>query len=186
MIVEHSIAFSIQNALEKWDVNKSLVSKWTKMYNESKDRLKDSNGTNRYKTNESNNSKVKYPDIEQFAINLFTKSRETNKAIPASVLQLKTAKRASELNYDMKCSNGWIESFKKRNSLSTRTKTSGKQLIPKDYDKMIKEFQQTYIKTLIDAKITDRRRILNMDETPICFDMPYKTTLEKKEPMPYI
>ena len=82
MIVEHSIAFSIQNALEKWDVNKSLVSKWTKMYNESKDRLKDSNGTNRYKTNESNNSKVKYPDIEQFAINLFTKSRETT-TIPA-------------------------------------------------------------------------------------------------------
>lgn len=180
-IVEHSEQFSIESALRKWNVSRSLVYRWGKMARVSKILLGDSSGRKRLG---KKTSEVKHPEIESYAKKLFESYRSEHKAIPASVLQSKAKTYAKNIGSDIKCSNGWLESFLQRNMLTTRTKTSCKQRIPENFQELIQEFQKNYMKTLITEGITDRRRILNMDETPVCFDMPYKTTLEKKEPNP--
>jgi transposase-like protein len=126
-IVEHTENFSVASTLNKWDVSKSLVSKWGKLYRNSIQLLGDSSGRKRLG---QKTSTVKNDNIEEFAKNLVQKYRNEHKAIPGTVLQEKVAKYASTMNFDVKCSNGWLESFMKRNELSTRTKTSCKQQIP--------------------------------------------------------
>jgi len=128
-----------------------------------------------------NGRPVQHPEIETFAINLFDKFRSEGKAIPMTVLREKTKTFAKTIGIDIECSVGWGSKFMKRNNLSTRTKTSGKQQPPANYEEAILNFQTDYVRTIIAANIEDPERIINVDETPICFDMPYKTTLEKKE-----
>ena len=175
--MEYAKENSVQDAVEFWDVSKSLVSKWGKQSRISETAIGDSSGRKRRGIN---GSKIKHIEIEDFAAKLITQQRSKGKSIPAKELQRKTSIYANLLDIDFKCSNGWVEKFIKRHDLSTRTKTSCQQKIPEDFIEKIKEFQKNFVETITRVGIIDKRRILNMDETPVCFDMPHKTTLEKK------
>ena len=64
-------------------------------------------------------------------------------------------------------------------TLSLRLRTKIAQKLPAALDEKIFNFQRFIIKN---RKITDFHlaRIGNMDETPMCFDMPHSSTLHKK------
>ena len=84
--------------------------------------------------------------------------------------------KAKELSTDpeFKASLGWYSNWKRRHSISMRAKTSLAQRLPADmedkFDPFVLRSRQRWG--------YDLSRILNMDETPMRFELPATRTLE--------
>lgn len=87
--------------------------------------------------------------------------------------------KAKELstNPEFKASLGWYNDWKRRHSISMRTKTTLAQRLPANMEDKIVTFHQFVVRA--------RRRceyplshIINMDETPMRFELPATRTLE--------
>ena len=87
--------------------------------------------------------------------------------------------KAKELSTDpeFKASLGWYNDWKRRHSISMRTKTTLAQRLPANMEDKIVTFHRFVVRA--------RRRceyplshIINMDETPMWFELPATRTLE--------
>lgn len=99
-------------------------------------------------------------------------------AIRLHTLRLaKSGKYAGTIEF--KASQGWCTRILDRHDLALRQRTKIAQKLPKDHERKIVDFQQYVIqrKTEADYPLC---RIGNMDETPMCFDMPSTQTVNKK------
>lgn len=76
-----------------------------------------------------------------------------------------------------KASDGWLRKWKRRHSVSQRTKTTVAQHLPEDLSEKVLSFQKFIIRM---RKIREYplEAIGNMDETPVFFDMPGNNTLD--------
>ena len=76
-------------------------------------------------------------------------------------------------------SNGWVAGFMKKHDLSLRAKTSLAQRLPKDLEEKIESFHKFVVEKREEDEFDDNL-IINMDETPVYFDLvPGKTVNEK-------
>ena len=96
-------------------------------------------------------------------------------AVSGLMLRLK----AKELTDDpsFKASRGWYEKWKRRHSVSMRTKTTLAQRLPADLEENIVRFHRFVIAARRRADYP-LSRIYNMDETPMRFELPSNRTLE--------
>ena len=87
--------------------------------------------------------------------------------------------KAKELSTDpeFKASLGWYSNWKRRHSISMRTKTSLAQRLPADMENKVVEFHRFILRSHQRLGY-DLSRILNMDETPMRFELPATRTLE--------
>ena len=87
--------------------------------------------------------------------------------------------KAKELSTDpeFKASLGWYSNWKRRHSISMRTKTSLAQRLPADMEDKVVEFHRFVLRSR-QRWGYDLSRILNMDETPMRFELPATRTLE--------
>ena len=87
--------------------------------------------------------------------------------------------KAKELSADpeFKASLGWYSNWKRRHSISMRTKTSLAQRLPADMEDKVVEFHRFVLRSRRRWGY-DLSRILNMDETPMRFELPATRTLE--------
>ena len=87
--------------------------------------------------------------------------------------------KAKELSTDpeFKASLGWYSNWKRRHSISMRAKTSLAQRLPADMEDKVIEFHRFVLRSR-QRWGYDLSRILNMDETPIRFELPATRTLE--------
>ena len=87
--------------------------------------------------------------------------------------------KAKELSGDpsFKGSRGWYEKWKRRHSVSMRTKTTLAQRLPADLEENIVRFHRFVIAARRRADYP-LSRIYNMDETPKHFELPSSRTLE--------
>ena len=75
--------------------------------------------------------------------------------------------------------NGWVAGFMKRHDLSLRAKTSLAQRLPKDLEEKIESFHKFVVEKREEDEFDDNL-IINMDETPVYFNLvPGKTVNEK-------
>ena len=98
----------------------------------------------------------------------------TRLAIRARALQI-----APKYNFpNFKASAGWCTRFMDRSSLTLTQKTHIAQKLPKDIDEKVHNFFAFVIK---ERKRFDfaLKNIINMDKTPMYFDMPGNTTVDK-------
>ena len=98
----------------------------------------------------------------------------TRLAIKARALQI-----APKYNFpNFKASAGWCTRFMDRSSLTLRQKMHIALKLPKDIDEKVHNFFAFVIK---ERKRFDfaLKNIINMDETPMYFDMPGNTTVDK-------
>ena len=82
-----------------------------------------------------------------------------------------------------KASTGWLTRFKTRHSLVNRRQTSVQQKLPAQLEDKLRRILEDLRALRIQHKF-DKSLIFNMDETPVCFDMPSSTTVDvqgKKE-----
>ncbi|PFX30588.1 Centromere/kinetochore protein zw10-like [Stylophora pistillata] len=117
----------------------------------------------------------KYPELDQQVMEWFSQQREQGIAVSGLILRLK----AKELSDDpaFKASRGWYEKWKRRHSVSMRTKTTLAQRLPADLEENIVCFHRFVIAARRRADYP-LSRIYNMDETPMRFELPSNRTLE--------
>ncbi|PFX23746.1 Pogo transposable element with KRAB domain [Stylophora pistillata] len=118
---------------------------------------------------------LKYPELDQQVMEWFSQQREQGIAVSGLMLHLK----AKELSDDpcFKASRGWYEKWKRRHSVSMRTKTTLAQRLPADLEENIVCFHRFVIAARRRADYP-LSRIYNMDETPMCFELSSNQTLE--------
>ena len=98
----------------------------------------------------------------------------TRPAIRARALQI-----APKYNFpNFKASAGWCTTFMYRSGLTLRQKTHIAQKLPKDIDEKVQKFFAFVIKEQKRFNFA-LENIINMDETPMYFDMPGNTTVDK-------
>ena len=87
--------------------------------------------------------------------------------------------KVKELSTDpeFKASLGWYSNWKRRHSISMRAKTSLAQRLPADMEDKVVEFHRFVLRSR-QRWGYDLSRILNMDETPMRFELPATKTLE--------
>lgn len=83
-----------------------------------------------------------------------------------------------DLAKDFKASNRWMFAFMKRFNLSRRRRTKISQKLPSQTNELLKNFQQFIIR-LRTEKSFELSNILNMDETPVWFDMAGNFTIDQ-------
>ena len=87
--------------------------------------------------------------------------------------------KAKELSTDpeFKASDGWYTNWKRRHSISMRAKTTLAQRLPADMEDKVIQFHRFVLRSR-QRWGYDLSRILNMDETPMRFELPATRTLE--------
>ena len=78
---------------------------------------------------------------------------------------------------EFKASVGWYVNWKRRHSITLRTKTTLAQRLPNDLEEKIVQFHR-FIIAARHRHGYSLSRIFNMDETPMRFEMPSSRTLE--------
>lgn len=85
----------------------------------------------------------------------------------------------TEETNDFKGSVSWCSRFMKRNSLSMRTRTKLAQKMPAAYEQKIVSFHSYFINLRKETPF-ELGQIGNMDEVPLCFDVPSNRTVDRK------
>ena len=78
---------------------------------------------------------------------------------------------------EFKTSNRWMSGFMKRHNLSWRRRTKISQKLPSQTNELLENFRQ-FITRLRTEKLFQLSNILNMDETPVWFDMAGNFTID--------
>ena len=108
-------------------------------------------------------------DVRQQGIGLTT----TEIRIKAKIL----AEQMAIINF--KASMSWTYKYLRRNDLSIRRRTHISQRLPEDYDDKLLEFQR-FIINQRKLHNFDLSQIGNADQTPLTFDLPYATSIDRK------
>ena len=87
--------------------------------------------------------------------------------------------KAKELSSDpeFKASLGWYTNWKRRHAISMRAKTTLAQRLPADIEEKVIEFHRFVLRSRQRCGY-EPSHILNMDETPMRFELPATRTLE--------
>ncbi|KAH7958507.1 hypothetical protein HPB49_002099 [Dermacentor silvarum] len=95
--------------------------------------------------------------------------------------QMEALKLAQEINIsrEFRVSRGWVQRFMARHGFSMRRRTTMCQRLPEAYAEKLLNFQR-YVIGLRKQHNYLLSQIGNADQTPVYFEMPMKTTLEKK------
>ena len=99
----------------------------------------------------------------------------TGIAVSGLLLRLKAKEFSDDPSF--KASRGWYDKWKRRHSVSMRTKTTLAQRLPADLKENIVQFHRFVIAARRRADYP-LSRIYNMDETPMRFELPSSRTLE--------
>lgn len=99
----------------------------------------------------------------------------TGIAVSGLILRLKAKELSSDS--DFKASLGWYQRWKKRHSISLRTKTTLAQRLPQDLEEKTIQFHR-FVIALRQRYGHSLSRLFNMDETPMRFELPSSRTLE--------
>lgn len=93
-------------------------------------------------------------------------SRDLQLPIQSKTIQRKVMALIQPTNPEFRESDGWLQKFMTRNSLSLRRHTSTQQKLPGDLEKKLEEFISS-IQTLRKCHHFPNSFIINMGETPI-------------------
>ena len=87
--------------------------------------------------------------------------------------------KAKELSSDpaFKASPGWYTKWKRRHAISMRSKTTLAQRLPADMEDKVVQFHRFVLRARQRCGY-ESSQILNMDETPMRFELPATRTLE--------
>ena len=96
-----------------------------------------------------------------------------------SVNSLMLRLKAKELSSDpeFKASLGWYTNWKRRHAISMRAKTTLAQRLPADMEEKVIEFHRFVLRSRRHCSY-ELSHILDMDETPMRFELPATGTLE--------
>ena len=118
-------------------------------------------------------------DIEDSLVQWILESRDLQLPIQRKTIQHKARLQIQRTNPNFSASDGWLQKFMNRNSLSLRRVTSIQQKLPANLEKKLEKFMDD-ARALRECHHFRDELIINMDETPIFFDMHRSSTINKK------
>lgn len=172
------VAFAIENnncaAARRFDVSEKLVRDWKKNKSTIENMPK--------KKCALRGKPCQWPDLENVVKEWVFENRQSGYIVTKNSIRLfahNWGKKNQKNSENFKATNSWCTRFMKRNELVIRQKTKIAQKLPSELDDKIVDFHRFVI---------GKRReydfslgcIGNMDETPMCFDMPGNRTVETK------
>lgn len=121
-----------------------------------------------------------YDDMEM-ALNAWVcDNRQNGYIVTRNAIRIKAKILAKERKFQVpdtfKASAGWCNRFMRRNNLSIRQRTHIAQKLPKDLEIKVTSFQKFVLNERNQFNY-ELAQIGNMDETPMCFDMPGNSTV---------
>ena len=122
-------------------------------------------------------------DLDMALYQWILEMRDLNMPVQNSRIKQKAIEIIQPTNPSFKASAGWLTRFKTRHSLVLRRQTSVQQKLPAQLETKLSRFLEDLKAIRLQHKF-DKSLIINMDETPMCFDMPSNTTIDvcgKKE-----
>ena len=117
------------------------------------------------------------PGLARNLVEWVTEQRNSGYIVTMLHIQQKALKLST--NPSFKASIGWAQKFMKRHGLTLRLKTKISQKLPDDLEEQILSFHRFVIQQR-KAHQFKLSQIRNMDETPMCFDMPSNRTIDQK------
>ena len=98
-------------------------------------------------------------------------------AVNSLMIRLKAKELSSDPEF--KASPGWYTKWKRRHAISMRSKTTLAQRLPADMEDKVVEFHRFVLRARQRCGY-ESSQILNMDETPMRFELPATRTLAVK------
>ena len=118
-------------------------------------------------------------DLEDELIQWILEMQDMNLPIQRQHVQRRAKALIQPHLATFKASAGWLDKFLKRHSLTLHRQTSIQQKLPAQLEGKIATFLAD-IKAMWTQHQFPNDLIINMDETPVCFDMAANTTISKK------
>ena len=173
--VEAAKETSNVEAAKKFGVDESNIRRWKK------DSLLDSIPNSKRAKRRPKTGQL--PEMEKDILEWFDAQRQNGYSVSRLAIRLQALQLAKSGKYQgtstFTASKGRCTRFLSRNGISLRIRTKIARKLPSEFQEKMMNFQSYVINQ---QKTYDflLSRIGNMDETPMCFDMPSNQTLHKK------
>ena len=120
----------------------------------------------------------KWPELENVLKRWVCTEREAGRMVSTIDIGRKARTMAIEMELSgFKGGLSWVFKFMNRNDLTVRAHTRAAQKLPDDWEETAERFK-SYVNSKVDALGLSRNEIINLDETPMSFDMPASRTVE--------
>ncbi|EXX75300.1 hypothetical protein RirG_042970 [Rhizophagus irregularis DAOM 197198w] len=181
-VVAYAKENGIIKASKSFELDKSMVSRWVNL-NE-----KWVNETNQNSKRVGSGRKSFYPEAEKELYDWIIEQRKQGLGVTYAIARVKMLdilKKPTMISLygnsinEFKTSNRWISAFMKRHNLSWRRRTKVSQKLPSQTNELLKNFQE-FVTRLRTEKLFEMSNILNMDETPVWFDMTGNFTIDNR------
>jgi hypothetical protein len=132
--------------------------------------------------------KAFYPEAEKKLYTWIIEQRKRGLAVTYTTIKSRMLEILNEpdmavlygnLTEEFKTSHRWVVAFMKRYNLALRRRTRISQKLPNQTEKLLESFYQ-FVANLRIRKSFELENILNMDETPVWFDMAGALTINPK------
>lgn len=164
---------SNRKAADRLGINECLIRKWKLQ----KLQLKKTNNQRRA----FRKGNPKFVELEEKLSEYILEHRAKGHSISCAMIRIHAMRLKREVCPDVqfKASRGWLYRFFKRQGFSVRRRTTMCQKLPAEFEDKLLEFQKYVIKKRKENKYI-LSQIGNADQTPVYFDMPSSTTVDKK------
>ena len=169
-------------AAEHFNIDLSIVGCWVKASSSWSDE------TNGKKKRLGSGRKPLFPEAESKLYSWIIEQRKQGLAVSYVILRNKMLEILKEpdmiglydnLTENFKTSHRWLIAFMRRYKLSLRQRTRISQKLPSKTQNLLDKFHQ-FVNRLRLEKSYELKNILNMDETPVWFDMAGNFTINPK------
>ena len=132
--------------------------------------------------------KAFYPEAEKKLYTWIIEQRKRGLAVTYTTIKIRMLEILDDpdmvvlygnLTEEFKTSHSWLIAFMKRYKLALRRRTRISQKLPNQTQKLLESFNQ-FVNDLRIKKSFGLKNILNMDETPVWFDMAGALTVNPK------
>ena len=171
-VLEFSKLYGVRAAARHFKIPKSSVSNWSKT--DFTCVIRDKKGS-LPKTGRP----LTYPEeLDQKILEYVLEQRDLQNAVSIEDICIYAAEIIQPVSPGFAASRRWAIAFMKRHDLSLRAKTSLSQRLPHDLEDKLSSFH-TFVKSKREENEFDDNMIINMDETPVYFDLQPSKTINK-------
>lgn len=179
-VVNYAIEFGRNEAARHFELDNSMVGRWMKASKKWSEKNKNIKKV-------GSGRKAFYPEAEKKLYNWIMEQRKKGLSISYTTARIRFIEILKEPEMtnlygnsveEFKTSSRWMSGFMKRYRLSRRRRTKISQKLPEQTEELLSSFQQ-YVIRLRTEKFFAMANILNMDETPVWFDMAGNFTVDQ-------
>ena len=179
-VVGYAKVHTDAEAARHFSILRTTLRAWKGLELQPKDRKKSQNkkGNHVRKGAHSGRPLSYSEDIEDQLLQWILETRDQQLPIQRKAIQRKALALIQPQKPQFRASERWLQKFLNRHSLSLWWTTSIQQKLPTDLERKLERFMQD-VKALRESHKFPEYLIINMDETPIFFDMPRAQTIAK-------